>query len=178
MKILIPFLHNVRRGLATNSSSSHSLVFHADPVASDNAYMDDYSENEFGWDHFILGTLGEKLMYGLTMAVSGSWEWSPEHREPDDEDVARAKARWGALFPEITDDAVWERAMQGYVDHQSVEEVTPEFLAKLRDPHVVVHGGNDNGGYPDIEWGWDAEKGEENDVDHDLPAGARREMLG
>jgi len=161
----IPFLHNVRRGLATNSSSSHSLVFHASPVADDNIGSAAYVDTEFGWDHFVLDSLGEKLMYGLTQAISNYWSdgVTPEY-------IAQMKKEWGHLFPEFMgDDALWVNATNGYVDHQSSVGVDAEFIAKLRDPRVVVHGGNDNGGYPYDSW--DGE-------DDNLPEGATREDLG
>lgn len=160
----IPFLHNVRRGLATNSSSSHSLVFHAQPVASDNIESAEWTDTEFGWDHFILDSLGEKLMYGLTSAVSAYWEDGLT-----DERLKELQTEWGHLFPEFEGkDDLWRSAVSGYVDHQSRKSVTAEFVAKLRDPRVIVHGGNDNGGYPYGDW-----DGEEN-----LPEGVTREMLG
>lgn len=71
----IPFLNNVRRGLATNSSSSHSLVFHPNPVADNDLSSAAHTYTEFGWDHFVLDSLGSKLMYALTQAVGGSLGW-------------------------------------------------------------------------------------------------------
>ena len=42
-------IHNVRLGFATNSSSTHSLIFL--PKAQDN-----YNEGGFGWDNFTLAS--------------------------------------------------------------------------------------------------------------------------
>lgn len=161
----IPFLHNVRRGLATNSSSSHSLVFYAAPVASPDVASAAYVDTDFGWNHFILATLGEKLMYGLTSAIGGGWRQD----QVSPAEVQAARTKYGHLFPELTDESLWVRAIEGSVDHQSVSTVDEEFVAKLRDPHTILHGGNDNGGYPfDEDWGKDSH----------LPEGATREMLG
>jgi hypothetical protein len=177
----IPFLHNVRRGLATNSSSSHSLVFHSEPVQRGGDTIPaggGYVDTEFGWDHFILRDLYSKLMYGLTQAVGQHWWGKDEDGEEMKEAVAEARAQWGEMFPEITSDEDWARAISGYVDHDSKVSVTREFVDKLRDPRVVVHGGNDNDGYPQIDYSYDEATGKYTERDIDLPAGATREMLG
>lgn len=133
-------INNVRRGFATNSSSSHSLVYFKEPVANDDPTPGD---NQFGWDDFRLSTLGEKLMYALTTLVGGNyWQQNAE----SDVAVDSAFERYGHLFPEFTRED-FETAVFGYVDHQSVSSLPAEELVELvRDPHVIIYGGNDNDG--------------------------------
>ena len=71
----IPFLHNVRRGLATNSASSHSLVFYNNERSSDDLESGKYIDTDFGWNNFTLDTLGEKLVYALTAVVYRETDW-------------------------------------------------------------------------------------------------------
>jgi len=130
-------IKNVRQGLATNSSSSHSLVYtngeHDTTIAPGEAY-----ENEFGWDHFVLDSLGAKLMYKLTDLV-GQHYWNSD---PNEDEVKRAYEEFGHLFPEF-DEGHFKAALRGYVDHQSSGEIS---IGEARDPHTEIHGGNDNGG--------------------------------
>jgi hypothetical protein len=148
-------------------------VFHATPVASGDLGDAAWVDTEFGWDHFVLDTLGSKLMYGLTQAIGQGWG-----SEVTSEKVQELKEQWGALFPEfLDDDDLWVHAAEGYVDHQSAVSVSPGFVDKLRDPRVVVHGGNDNGGYPDIDYHYNRETGEYVEHDHTLPEGATREWV-
>lgn len=127
-------INNVRQGFATNSSSSHSMVYVDTPV-SDSIF---YGDNEFGWDHFTLDSLGEKLLYALVMKIGGYWG-PPEDRE---EELDQAFEEYGHLFPEFDRD-VFSYAMDGYVDHQSHIPLD-EALEAARDPHIVIEGGNDN----------------------------------
>lgn len=173
------FVRNVRLGFATNSSSSHSLVYYAEP----NRFVVDaadfeYSDLEFGWGSFIAAELQTKLCYGLlSMSSSSRYFYGDDQEAKKAEWAQQLRNEYGPLLTEITDadtaEAVLTRTIEsdGYVDHQSVysgyvypEGQTPrqprEFLQILADPHVVVHGGNDNGGQgphdffgrPDVVW--------------------------
>lgn len=134
-------INNVRRGFATNSSSSHSMVHYKTPVASDDTA---YGDSEFGWDEFHLNSLGEKLMYALVAYVSTSGINTDWYKGASDSDVEEAMKRFGHLFPEFDEDA-FRAALSGYIDHQSFP--TPEeALEAARDPHTIIVGGNDNGG--------------------------------
>lgn len=134
-------INNVRRGFATNSSSSHSMVHYKTPVASDSLA---YGDSEFGWDEFHLNSLGEKLMYALVAHISGSGIGSGWWRDTSHSDVEEAVKKFGHLFPEFGPDA-FEAALNGYIDHQSMPD-PEEALEAARDPHTIIVGGNDNGG--------------------------------
>jgi len=133
-KLVKPFIQNVRFGFATNSSSSHSMVYMKKPNESDPRkdpiYVDIY--DGFNWNDFRLDTIGEKLIYLAAM----------------DSDLTRA--RFENEFPELAEredaDAIFEMAKECTVDHQSYDTIGPE---EARDPYVVVFGGNDNG---DTSW--------------------------
>lgn len=122
------FIKNVRRGFATNSSSSHSFVYLKEPVENPSDQGDHYG-CEFGWVDFKIETLLGKLMYWLTDQVSG---W----------DAREAYNTYKDTLPELSEEDFREAA-HGYVDHQSRGTIS---LEQARDPHVVVFGGNDNGG--------------------------------
>lgn len=53
------FIHNIRTGFATNSSSTHSLVIWADGDTREA----EVTSNYFGWDEFVLNSSREKLRY-------------------------------------------------------------------------------------------------------------------
>jgi hypothetical protein len=144
----LPFLHNVRRGLATNSSSSHSLVyssiattepeFATDPKALEQVRLDAaMTDNEFGWNGPTISSLGEKLMYALTDRIGGHWG------DFTQEQLAEAKEKYGALFPEFEgQDALWVKAANGYVDHQSIG--TSGDMDTVRNPSSYITIDNDN----------------------------------
>ena len=69
MKFLTRFVKNVRHGFATNSSSSHALVYLNNPDAVDD---DLPYGNEFGWNMFHAFTMAGKAAY--YRAQSGSWD--------------------------------------------------------------------------------------------------------
>lgn len=120
--ILSPFVSNVRRGFATNSSSSHSCVYMKEPQSQVDELID---ENEFSWRDFSLRTIKEKVFYYLVDNAERYWD-SPEAAARD--------------FPELSQREI-EFAMEGNVDHQSSREIS---LEQARDPRTVIFGGNDN----------------------------------
>lgn len=147
MKFKVPFLHNVRRGLATNSSSSHSLVY----FATDRPYHDDDVSNvdsaEFGWDIFKLTTKRQKLTYALTAILQREGHnvgWLESEFAADDADAAMKE--YIKKFPHLED--VVKIAASGYIDHQSVVSNPAELIKAALDPKVEIWGGNDNGGDP------------------------------
>src|SRR3989344_272743 len=128
-------IHGVRMGLATNSSSSHSLIFL--PDAADR----DVSSAEFGWSHFTAASTKARRDYlALTLhsalcAAVG-------------EDIAElVTAAWGGQ----------SAPKDGSVDHQS-QYVMPQrwdgrcidkdffddFSAFMLQKGLVILGGNDN----------------------------------
>jgi hypothetical protein len=96
-------------------------------------------DTEFGWNDFRLATAYEKIMYGLTqMFGQGSWVGRESGKELYEE--------YGHLIPELTEEDFTE-AINGYVDHQSRAYEDFNYWVDLaRNPHVVIYGGNDNGG--------------------------------
>ena len=131
----IPFLKNFRRGFATNSSSSHSFVYlkNEDGLGPENPSS--YIDSEFGWGDFRLSTIREKLFYVLVGKIGGGWGSKSESADELFE-------KFEQDFPELTRED-FEAASQGYIDHQSQGTISEK---EARDPHVVVFGGNDNGG--------------------------------
>lgn len=128
-------LKNFRRGFATNSSSSHSLVFMKN--AGKSGADEPLPEAEFGWQDFRLDTLKEKLFYVLVSRIGGYWGDGPSDQELDEAISDNIDD-----FPEF-DREDFREAMSGYVDHESRGIVS---LDEARDPHSVIFGGNDNSG--------------------------------
>ena len=60
---------NIHRGRATNSSSSHDIVFISDPKMS---AIDQKAPNDaqYGWEDFVLASRFEKAKYLLTWLIS------------------------------------------------------------------------------------------------------------
>jgi hypothetical protein len=70
MSFLSKFIKNVRFGFATNSSSSHSLVYLTHP---EHAIDDMPYGNEFGWNMFHAFTAEAKTAYYLAQS-NGAWD--------------------------------------------------------------------------------------------------------
>jgi len=146
MKFRIPFVHNVRRGLATNSSSSHSLVYFDEPRPDhDSEESVSGVDPEFGWDTFKLTTRREKLMYALVSILQrdgANDRWAGGRTDSDSVDMDR----YAELFPDLAGEI--ETARGGYVDHQSVVGDPEQLIKAALDPYVEIWGGNDNGDDP------------------------------
>lgn len=123
------FIKNVRRGFATNSSSSHSFVYMKEPQYDSGVNT---PWGDYGWQDFRLNSIAEKVLYVATMRLSnGQWDSAQE-----------AYDELHDTYPELSVDD-FQTAMQGYVDHESYDIIS---LDQARDPHLVVFGGNDNDG--------------------------------
>ncbi len=137
-------IENIRLGLATNSSSSHSLIFNLDSPSRD------WEDAKFGWNEFCCNCEPSKRMY-LAAVLLHSLE------KQVGLDIGRivVKAWLGVDIPEDEDDG-------GYfygIDHQSLmmlpvnqkREVDKEFfdalVAEYMDPKLAIVGGNDNEPY-------------------------------
>lgn len=136
-----------RGGFATNSSSSHSIVFY--PGGASDKDLDGHQE--FGWGWFILGSKEAKAEYA-----------AQAFKHMDHELVFK----YLGVYPK----------MDGYIDHESVgmlgwvqtEEDLKTFVRLYIDNEdVVILGGNDNDDYdsnvpldgedmpgfhPDMQW--------------------------
>lgn len=135
-------LHNLRLGLATNSSSSHSMIFFpsSTPPAEHPAY-DDY-----GWDNFTLTSAESKIDYFIAQ-LRYSLDALPETVQ---------RAVMGMYIGDRDYDP--DRS----VDHQSIFAVPHGFNTNFPDPEfwedlmafaarsdLVILGGNDNSsGHP------------------------------
>jgi hypothetical protein len=147
MRCAVIRVFNARLGLATNSSSTHSLIFLPEgKVARDDGVED----MEFGWDRWTAASPEAKkdylallLHYNLRDALPANVadmvcrEWLGFARRPSDGDLGEDG--------------------DGYIDHQSVyalpaafgtKIVDDKFFAHLRDfvlrPNLAILGGNDN----------------------------------
>jgi len=134
-------IFNVRFGLATNSSSSHSLIFLNEGVQPEDYHAD----GEFGWGHFTATSETAKLRYlAVLLRDRLSWEL-PDH-------IAQLVIRdWVGDIERDADD---------YIDHQSHYFLPSEFGTNLPDkqffeamkeyflqPRLAILGGNDNTEY-------------------------------
>lgn len=131
-------IHNVRLGLATNSSSTHSLIFLPDAVTDDPP--DD--NTNFGWSQFTLSSVTSKRDY-LGAAI-----YENLRRETSDAVALTVAREWSGSSALNS---------ESYIDHQSHLTLPHEWSGKgldrdflddlkrfLETDSVVVLGGNDN----------------------------------
>lgn len=135
------YIHYLRLGLATNSSSSHSLIF-LSKTDYRNVQDEEVIGNEFGWDLFTAASPRAKLDYITLMLIQGLYSYGLK-----DDEVKPIVQEWlGRDFP-----------VDGSIDHQSLMYIPSEFGGKtpnrqffeeLKDlimsDNVVIGGGNDN----------------------------------
>lgn len=149
-------IHNIRFGLATNSSSTHSLIFIDKPTKSgkqrplvdsgfDGEAIDEFGTplgtkaSEFGWQFFTAASEDAKRTY-LSIALY------TELNRNLPEDIAEMICKsWAGAEP------------KGYIDHQSVwtfpktfdgKFIHKQFFDELKEfvlqKNLVILGGNDN----------------------------------
>jgi hypothetical protein len=128
-------IHNVRQGFATNSSSTHSVVYNIKTNVCDNFDSDDC----FGWGNFTLKSNENKSLY-LASLLSDNID---------------------CKIPEEITKLIVEKwtGCSGYetIDHQSVlnlpydygtDFISKQFFTEFRDfilsPGMIICGGNDN----------------------------------
>lgn len=137
---------NVRLGFATNSSSSHSIVFF-EGRTDEGSDRDGYGRFEYGWERFRLGSTEAKLCYLAvvvkeTLTSSGLTDRMAEVVVND-------------LFKGTEIEGQLDGVMDGYIDHQSafrvshnglndLEHNVREYIEVFSDPRIAVYGGNDN----------------------------------
>lgn len=135
-------IHNVRLGHATNSSSTHSIIY-TEKLVHDS----DVEDGEFGWQHFTAASVGAKSTYlAITLFDNLSKQVS--------RDIALAVVRdWmGVSLPTSIYGGI-----SRYIDHQSVMTLPLEYSGKgtnkqffyelkeyLLKEGVVILGDNDN----------------------------------
>jgi hypothetical protein len=137
-------VHNVRLGFATNSSSSHSLVFL--PRAKDKS-VEGY---EFGWRFFTAASEDAKRMY-LAHTIAKAL------RERVDSETASMVTQQLVGKQVYSTIESLEGKGEGYIDHQSIYSLpynwegrgpdytfVKEFSDFLLQSDLVILGGNDN----------------------------------
>ncbi len=133
-------IENIRMGLATNSSSSHSIIFNLD------ARSRDWQDGEFGWNEFCCNCEDSKRMYLAAMLYQNM-------QGSVGDDIARAVVEsWVETeLKSLEDDYFYG------IDHQSLmtlpinaqtgqpdKEFFQELLAYYLNPKLAIVGGNDN----------------------------------
>lgn len=135
-------IHNIRFGFATNSSSTHSVVYNKDY----SSFSDNNEEDYFGWDNFTLQSKNAKKEYIMAMLMinlNQQFDILPE-------DVRKLIVdEWSENNSEID--------IHSGIDHQSTIlfplEYGTEFLSKdfykdyeqfLLQDGIIICGGNDN----------------------------------
>lgn len=138
-------IHNIRLGLATNSSSTHSLIFL--PRAEDN----DAEGGEFGWNFFTAASLASRKLYVACQLYNNlTRTTTPE--------IARLVVQKLVGAGDASQVAqLGTEADSAYVDHQSMYDLPRTWDGKAIDMDfaraftkfflqdgLVVLGGNDN----------------------------------
>jgi MoaA/NifB/PqqE/SkfB family radical SAM enzyme len=135
------YIHNVRYGFATNSSSSHSIILLNDGVVA----RDNLDYQEYGWDFFTAASEKAKREYMGQVAKSAF----VDIYGLDSESAAIIATEWAGVPVDP----------EGYIDHQSIislpcEEnyghlrIVKQFFDHLLEfvlaPNIAIGGGNDN----------------------------------
>jgi hypothetical protein len=141
-------VHNVRLGFATNSSSTHSIIFlKPGQTVADS----DVEAREFGWDHWTAASTAAKRQYvafHLHQALMSQVN----------QEIADVVVDAWVKDPEKNRDQAGETSeLAGHVDHQSVmvlpvswdgkgvdKAFFDDFSAFFLREDVVLLGGNDN----------------------------------
>jgi len=137
-------IHNIRLGFATNSSSTHSLIFLY------NEKDEGVEDLEFGWDHFVAASDSTKRAY-IASVIGVALE---EHVDKETAAIVTQQ-----LVGKRCGTKSWNWSKEGYIDHQSVYalpynwhgngldyEFVKEFSEFMLNRNLVILGGNDNDG--------------------------------
>jgi hypothetical protein len=145
------FIHNVRYGFATNSSSTHSICL----ISKDEKIVDSHGQ-EFGWNFFTCSSENAKRRY-MGQTIKSAFEMVHGLSE---EDAATIASKWSGI----------KISPSGYIDHQSNisipcklhwgrlrirKDFFDDLLRFVLKPEIVILGGNDNeeNSHPLIESG-------------------------
>jgi MoaA/NifB/PqqE/SkfB family radical SAM enzyme len=145
-------IHNVRMGLATNSSSSHSIIM-LPSRAKGSKLKDNYDGDDFGWGDFTLVNKENKNVY-LASTLFQSLRNAVGH-----EFACAVVEKWTGVAPKANPEY---GEYYPSIDHQSVmtfpldweEKAVPKrffdaFKAFVERDDVAILGGNDNSdGHP------------------------------
>jgi hypothetical protein len=145
---------SIRYGFATNSSSSHSIVFKKDTFSDD---IGDSDVGQYGWNDFTLVSPIAKQHYMLSLIIGQTEENSLERRAL--KDTFRRVGKECAKQYIEGDEGEVEGFKPSYVDHQSSftfpyshrdNKPNSNFLDDViayigNNDQIVILGGNDNG---------------------------------
>lgn len=120
-------IFKVRYGDATNSSSSHSVVFWRGDAS--DAPTDVPPDDDYGWDEFVLASPEEKKKYMEAMWFSMTESW---------EDRADKN------IPSVDHQSVWELPNEPGTGapNRSFFEAVSRYV--VNNPKIFIFGGNDN----------------------------------
>jgi len=147
-------IHNIRRGLATNSSSSHSLLF----LPKGKGIPDADPDGGYGWNYFTCASKEAKLHYLAVTLLQNLESFYPNLYTSSLSTEGPEKILYDKVH-EYTGVMLEGDDRREHVDHQSVmtfpsdwpaTEVDREFFSDFcdwfLDDMVAVLGGNDNDG--------------------------------
>ena len=138
-------IHNIRFGFATNSSSSHSIIF--DPINYSH-YSDSNDSESFGWEFFTLASKEAKDEYMTAMLLQNI---SDGYNKNGFSNIFADIIVKGLGLKELDLDEI-------SIDHQSLinlpleygtnhisVEFFQEFYNYIMRDEIIIFGGNDNG---------------------------------
>ena len=142
---------NVRYGFATNSSSSHSIVYVADERLKD--IHSSWDGEDFGWSNFTLADPKTKLKY-LASTLLGNLEkvmsfdmarcivrdWCDGEEGLSGNDFGGHAVDHESLLYLPMEAPLWRREPYWAIS----KSFFMDFKEYVMDPHVVILGGNDN----------------------------------
>lgn len=158
---------NIRRGFATNSSSSHSIIY------SNDRSDFDCSDGEFGWQRFVAASKKMKQFYLSLTVFENLLSIYYNKYSKSIENYTSERLRYSKNLIETTHKLLGFKSdiyldengyiENGYIDHQSVYClpvmfndnvcIDNDFLNDFRDfflqDDLVILGGNDNDGDED-----------------------------
>lgn len=136
-------IFNVRKGFATNSSSSHSVIELKEEAGKYGLITDEYTD--FGWEFFTASNVEAKQNY-ISAAICENLKG-----------VGLSGKKLDNKMIELVGKEIYERSKGAYIDHQSMitlprsfdnKELNSEFIQDLlkyiENDQVVILGGNDN----------------------------------
>ena len=142
-------IHNVRLGFATNSSSTHSIIFLKPRQRIEDSDVD---HREFGWDFWTAASQAAKRQYIAIQLYDAL-----RHQVNDDVAEAVVESWVKGYEPSEPGKTFHDAGPAGYIDHQSAmvlpqswdgkgidKEFFQEFQAFLMRDDVAILGGNDN----------------------------------
>jgi hypothetical protein len=151
-------IFNVRLGLATNSSSSHSLIFINDMEVRDfsgyrrhiiDGTVQEIGKTDFGWNHFTLASAEAKMRYLAVLLRDRLTSNLPYNIS------AMVIREW--LSEDAANSTIGDHIDDSHIDHQSWFFLPSEFGTNIPDEqffkelkdyflqeNLVILGGNDN----------------------------------